>query len=182
MYCVMLPWKQQGCDILCVMLPWLQICLERSHSELLSSCPGICQALHSCGSCASQGRGVDVTNSPRLHVYNEKCMWCVKEAQCQKQTGNMASSVHLSAWSWQFSNISDIEMKYCQQFTILCNRNTSTRKASNINRPWTFVRILNKARKLKGHCQTLLLKEGIPRFKYNAGCLLWNFSVLCPIY
>ncbi|XP_067662212.1 multiple epidermal growth factor-like domains protein 8 [Haliotis asinina] len=63
-----------------------EICLERSHSELVSSCPGICRALHSCGSCASQGRGVDVINSSRLSVYNEKCMWCVKEAQCQKQT------------------------------------------------------------------------------------------------
>ena len=63
------------------------------------TCPGICAALRDCGSCTVQGQGAVNTSLTTVQGQgavdtslagvwrNERCAWCVKEAQCQKITG-----------------------------------------------------------------------------------------------
>ncbi|KAH9496424.1 Multiple epidermal growth factor-like domains protein 8, partial [Bulinus truncatus] len=55
--------------------------------DLPDRCPGICPALHTCGACISQGKGVELTSEVQRRSINiQQCSWCVKEAQCQMRS------------------------------------------------------------------------------------------------
>ena len=73
-----------------------QLCVDGNPRQ--GNCPGICAALHDCGSCTVQGQGADLTHSNNIGLFqNEKCAWCVKESQCQRLSGMFQSH------SWYFS-------------------------------------------------------------------------------
>ncbi len=53
----------------------------------------------SCGTCAVQGQGADLSQSSLVGLFhNEKCAWCVKEAQCQRLSGERFILVHLTKY------------------------------------------------------------------------------------
>ena len=63
----------------------LQLC-EGSYSK--GYCPGICQALHDCGSCVVQGSGAQMHGSSLVGLtHNQQCSWCAKEGKCQPLEG-----------------------------------------------------------------------------------------------
>ena len=62
---------------------WIRCCVEDCKADSSTgACPGVCTVLGSCGACAVHGRG-----GARRPMTGEACAWCVKEAQCQKESG-----------------------------------------------------------------------------------------------